>query len=111
MRLTKLTAYGLNLLFCLLLLGGLRMAYANDSQRKVDDEKVEALKRDGDFDYARNYQVQEDPVEKFLNWLKVKFFEMISAATGGGPMQNIALVIIGLIITFAVLKLLDIDPT
>ena len=111
MKLTRLKIYALSLLVGLSILTGLSASYANDNRRTIDQQRLEKLQSDSDFNYARNYRVQDDPIANFFAWLRNKFFETIGRAATGGPERVIALIIIGLIITYAVLKLLDIDPT
>ena len=111
MKRTRLTTYLFGLILSLLVINGLQFSYANDTKRRVSQEKLEALQSDSDFNYARNYRVQDDPLAKLLNWIRSKFFQAIGKATSGGWQRIVALIIIGLIITYAVLKLLDIDPT
>ena len=69
------------------------------------------MQKDSDFSYAANYQVEEDPISRIWNWIISKFFQLIGSAAQGGFWRVVFLILIGLIIAYAAVKLLGIDPT
>lgn len=79
--------------------------------RKVSEEKIERLQQDSDFSYAANYRVEEDPISRIWNWIVTKFFQLVGSAVQGGFWRVVFLILIGLIIAYAAVKLLGIDPT
>jgi len=98
-------------LIIILFVSSVSIATSQDKDRQVSKEKIEQLQNDSDFSYAVNYQVKDDPLSRIWNWLVSKFFEFIGRATQGGPYQVIALILIGLVIAYAIMKIFDIDPT
>ncbi|MEL6562255.1 MAG: hypothetical protein AAFQ94_29050, partial [Bacteroidota bacterium] len=74
--------------------------------RKVSKEKIEKLQQDSDFSYATNYRVEEDPLSRIWNWIVSKFFQLVGSAVQGGFWRVVFLILIGLIIAYAAVKLL-----
>lgn len=86
-------------------------SFGQNDKRTVSKEKIEQLQNDSDFSYAANYQVEDDPLARIWNWIISSILRIIGSAAQGGPWRIVFLIIIGLVIAYAVVKILGIDPT
>ncbi|MGB3468135.1 MAG: hypothetical protein WBA74_22810, partial [Cyclobacteriaceae bacterium] len=99
------------ILLILFSLAGVQTSAQEKTDRKVSKEKIEKLRQDEDFSYSQRFEIQEDPLERIWNWIVNKFWELVGKATSDGPVRIIFLVIVTIIIIYAILKLIGIDPS